>query len=64
MPDETLPVEEFLEREAGGRHHRAVVLADLKSTAEAAHEDLRYDADTPGDVISALELLKDYDFRV
>lgn len=49
---------------AHGRHHRAVLLIDLRSTVEAAYEELRYDDDPPKDVLAALELLKDYEFRV
>lgn len=42
MPEQ-ISADEFLEREAGGSHHRAVLIAELQSTAEAAAEEFKYD---------------------
>lgn len=61
---DNLTPDEFLEQEAGSRFHRAVNLVELQNACEAAHEEFRYDPDAPQDVLAALALLKDYDFRV
>jgi hypothetical protein len=59
-----VPVEQFLDAEAGSRHDRALLFLDVKTIAERAYDDLRHDDDAPRDVLDALTLLKDYEFRV
>lgn len=64
MTDEPMPPSEFLEGEAGGRHHRAVVLLDAQGNCEAAYEEFRHDEDFPADVLAALKLVAEADLRV
>lgn len=42
-----LSVEDFLERECGGVHHKAVLLLDLGSAAETARSEWEYDTESP-----------------
>lgn len=56
--------DELLEREAGSRVLTAVTLADAQSACESAFEELRYDDRTPREVLEALRIVKDWEFRL
>lgn len=64
MSDTKLSPDEFLQQEAGGRHHRAVVLVDAQDRCESAYEEFRYDDDFPADVLAAFKLVAEADLRV
>lgn len=56
-----MAADEFLERETGGVHHVAVVLADLSGQVEAAREEWSYDeSDEAKRLVALLAPLDDY----
>lgn len=65
MADRKLTASDFLEREAGGDHHNAVLLADLESAAYAAFETFSYMADAvPADWLAACKLIAETELAI
>lgn len=58
VANEPMAAGEFLEREAGGRYHRALLVADAEAACEHLFEELRHDGDAPADLLAALERVK------
>lgn len=58
---------DFLERESGGDHHRAILWADCLGACEAAYEEFKavegyeddYPSELPEEILSALKTIKD-----
>jgi len=69
---EKMTAHDFLEREAGGDHHRAIIWAECTSACEDAYEEFRavpgyedkYPAEMPPNVIDALRTIAESDIKI